>query len=114
LSDFSGTSPADPKATAGFRVMRAVVIGLGVLMVLMFAAVIAGLFVKIKHDTPAVAADAPSVFALPAGARILSLETTSDRLVLRVATPEGEEVDIVDAETGHLVAQIKSAAGGPK
>ena len=98
--------------------MRAVVIGLGVLMVLMFAAVIAGLFIKIKHDTPAPVvacggavpcAPGPAEFRLPPGAKIVSSQTTSDRVVLHVETPSGEEIDIIDTESGRLVGQVKTA-----
>jgi hypothetical protein len=111
LSDVSGTAPADPKAAPSYRVMRVVVIGLGVLMFLMFGAVIAGLFMKIKHDTPAVAAtgDAPAVFTLEPGATIVSEETTADRLIVHVRTVSGDEIDIFDAESGHLVGQVKTA-----
>ncbi len=57
------------------------------------------------------AATAPSVaagFTLPEGAKILSSETQPGRLILRIQTAEGEEINIVDTETGKLVGRIKA------
>ena len=88
--------------------MRIVVIALGILMVVMFGAVIAGLFVKMKHDTPAMS-EGPAQFTLAPGARIVSTETTGDRLILHVHGVSGDEIDIIDTESGHLVGQVKTA-----
>jgi hypothetical protein len=110
LSDNPDMMPANPNAGPSYRVMRVVVIVLGVLMVLMFAAVIAGLFMKVRHDTPPVS-EGPSVFALAPGAHIVSEETSGDRLILHVKTPAGDEIDIVDTESGRLVGQVKSTPG---
>ena len=48
---------------------------------------------------------------LAPGARIVSAETASGRLVLHVATASGGgEIEIVDLTSGRLIAQVKTAA----
>jgi hypothetical protein len=108
LSDNPDMIPANPNAGPSYRVMRVVVIVLGVLMVLMFAAVVAGFFIKMKHDVPAGPGGAPAAFLLAPGARIVSEETSGDRVIIHVKTPGGDEIDIVDTESGRLVGQVKS------
>ena len=47
---------------------------------------------------------------LPAGAKITSIETSGNRVVIGLHTPQGDEVDIFDTDTGRPVARIKAAA----
>ena len=104
----------DPKATTTYRVLKAVVIILGVLIVLAFGALIVGAAMKMAghHGAVAPSVSAQLVSSLPAGARIISLQTSGDRVVVGVHTPDGDEVDIFDSETGKPVARIRSAPGG--
>jgi Family of unknown function (DUF6476) len=107
LSEISGTAPADFKPAPTYRGLRALVIGLGVLMVLAFGAVIAGLFTNIRsHEA---APDRPAVFTLTPGAKIDQMDVQNDRLVLHVRNAAGDEIDIIDTESGRLVGQVKSA-----
>jgi hypothetical protein len=76
------------------------VIGLGALVV-----GLATRFSGRAHETPSVAQ-----FTLAPGMRIVSLEVSGDRLVLQLKSPVGDEIDVIDTETGRLVAKIKSAA----
>lgn len=101
----------DPKATATYRVLKAVVIILGVLIVLAFGALVAGgIMMATKHRHAAAAeAPVPAAAALPAGARVTSVETSGDRVVVAVHTPAGDEIDIFDTADGHLVARIRPA-----
>ena len=46
-------------------------------------------------------------FALPPGAKIVEMQTQQGRLILRLRTQAGDEVDILDTDDGHLVARIK-------
>ena len=46
--------------------------------------------------------------SLPPGARIISAQTDSGRLILRVKTATGEEIDILDLADGRLVSQIRT------
>jgi len=87
--------------------LKAVVIGLGVLIVIALGAVALGIVQKFSHPGPAAPAGAVS-YALPPGARIVEMQVSGNRLVLRVREADGgEEVDIVDTSDGHLIARIK-------
>jgi hypothetical protein len=110
LSDLSGTAPADPKANPSYRVMRMVVIGLGLLMVAMFGLVIAKLVTTMQGHSASEASELPAVFTLRPGAKIVSTDVQNDRLVLHVRNPSGDEIDIIDTESGRLVGQVKTAA----
>jgi hypothetical protein len=102
---------ADPKNTASYRVLRAVVIVLGVLIVIAVGALVVGLATTFGgHGRPARGA-APTTFVLAAGAKIVSMDTQPGRLLLRIRTSGGEEIDIIDIQDGHLVGQVKVAAG---
>ena len=109
----------DPKGSTTYRVMLAVVIILGVLILVAFGALIVGAAMKIAGHHSANTAAAPSIAPaqlsaeLPAGARITSVSTTGNRVVIGVHTREGDEVDIFDADTGRPVARIR-AAQAPK
>ncbi len=117
--------PASAQRTPGQRALMFLVIFLGVLLVAGVAAVVIGLAVELRHPPaarppaaapesaatapePAAAAEAES-WALPAGARIEAMQLSGDRLVLRVATAAGEEVDIVDTANGRLIRRIAAA-----
>jgi len=104
----------DPKAAPTYRALKAVVILLGVLIVAAFGALIIGGAMKLAghRSAPPQAALASD---LPADAKILSLQTTGNRIVVALRTPQGDEIDIFDAETGKPVARIRAvSAGGPK
>jgi len=53
--------------------------------------------------------DAAASVILAPGARILSATTDSGKLVLHVATPQGNEVEIIDLATGKRTGQVKTA-----
>jgi hypothetical protein len=54
------------------------------------------------------AAAPAAAMALPPGAKIISSSTEAGRLVLRLKTPQGEEIRIIDLATGKQVATIKT------
>lgn len=86
--------------------LKAVVIGLGLLIVIALGAVALGIVQKFSHPAPAPAAG--QAFALPQGARIVEMQASGSRLILRVhAADGGDEIDIVDTSDGHLIARIK-------
>ena len=99
----SDISPAAEASSA--RMLKAVVIGLGVLIVIALAFVVVG--IARKFSGSAVPAPGAAVFALPPGARIVEMQSEPNRLILRVRGETGEEIDIVDTDDGHLVARIK-------
>ena len=84
--------------------LKAVVIGLGALIVIALAFVAIGIVSKLGGHGAAAPAGA---FALPPGAKIVEMQSEPTRLILRVHTEQGDEVDILDTEDGHLVAKIK-------
>ncbi len=88
--------------------LRAVVIILGVLIVIAFMALVIGGVMKFRGRStslPVAAANA----TLPPGARIMSVETSGDRVIVALHAPDGDEVDIFDAENGHTIARIRAA-----
>jgi hypothetical protein len=87
--------------------LKAVVIGLGALIVIALGFVALGIVKKFAGSGTAPAPSA-SVFSLAPGAKIVEMQSEPNRLILRVRTQGGaEEIDIVDTEDGRLVARIK-------
>jgi hypothetical protein len=105
----SGTAPAndDPRNSASYRAARALAIGLGILMVLMFIVVVVTLLSRIfGHGGSAPASEAFSIDQLPAGSRITDLKVDSGHLVLRIRTDQGEEIRIIDEGSGRVVSRV--------
>jgi hypothetical protein len=112
VSDASATTE-DPKSQLSYRLARAAVIILGVLLVIALVLLVVGLAFRMTHGR-AENASAPAIYTLAPGARIVSMESQPGRLILRVRSPAGDEVDIVDTESGRLVSQVKTAGPAPK
>ena len=106
-----GAAPVNQELSKGstYRVMLAVVIFLGVLVVVALAAVVAGLFIKMGGHGGS-ASGAAAGYMLPAGATVETMQVSGNRLILRVKTDTGEEIDILDIADGRLVGQVKAAA----
>jgi len=86
--------------------LKAVVIGLGALIVIALGAVALGIVQKFSHPGPRAAADG-TAFALPKGAVIVEMQSQPNRLILRLRSAAGEEIDIVDTSDGHLIARVR-------
>jgi hypothetical protein len=86
--------------------LKAVVIGLGVLIVIALGLVVVGIVRKFSSAGAPTAVQS-AVFSLPPGAVIVEMQSQSNRLILRLHTQTGDEIDIVDTEDGRLVARIK-------
>lgn len=105
------TAPAnsdDPRAAATYRAMKAVVIILGALIVVALIALVVGVGFKLAGRHGGASADGATA-VLPPGAKITAIQTSGNRLILGLHASEGDEVDIVDTDTGRLVARIKAA-----
>ena len=102
--------PLEPQKTTSHRLMLAVVIFLGVLIVIAVCIMVAGLLMKFGGRAQQRATDA-GTFALPPGARIVEMQSQPNRLILHLRTPSGDEIDIVDVSDGHVVSRIKAAGG---
>lgn len=104
---------ADVKKTAAYRVLLAVVIGLGILIVIGLGALAIGLVTRAaapaNTSREAVQTDLPVAYNLPPGAQIVAMQVAGDRLILQVRSNEGDEADILDLQTGKLIGQVKSA-----
>ena len=102
--------PADPKSTLGYRAAKLAVIVLSALIILALVGLVAGAILKLSGRSTHVlgGASGGGTFALPPGAKIQATETQPGRLILHVHSGEGDEIDIVSTEDGHLIAQIKA------
>ena len=96
--------------TPAYKAAKLAVIILSALIILAVIALIAGGIAKLSgggKPKPAAAAG-PSTFSLAEGARIISMDSQPGRLILRIKTATGEEIDILDTSDGHLVGQVKA------
>jgi len=90
--------------------LLAAVILLGVLIVIALGVLVVGLLTRLGGHGASRSDSSPAQFTLAPGARVVSTDVSDDRLVLRLKGNFGDEVDIIDLETGRLVARLRSAA----
>jgi hypothetical protein len=114
LSD-PGTAPllSPSRPTAAYRGLLAAVILLGVLIAIALGVLVIGLVTRFSggHGNTA---RGPAQFTLAAGTRIVSVDVSADRLILRLHGPAGDEIDIIDTQTGRLIAKVRAAAPSPR
>ncbi len=96
-----------PAPTASYRGLLALVIILGVLIVVgLIGLVVAAMMGAGRRGEASTAA--PFVTAVPApGARIESAELQGNRILMRLSGGEGDELVILDANSGRLVGRVK-------
>lgn len=100
----------------GRRAAWTLVIIMTVLFLLALVAVIWGFLRQARilladRSAPAATAAQPgaaAVLTLAPGARIVSVRTEAGKLILQVSAPAGDEVEIIDLQSGKLTGQIKS------
>ncbi len=88
---------------------------LSALIILALIGLVVGAVLKLSGRSTHVLGGGASnggAFVLPAGAKIVGTDTQPGRLILHVTSPQGDEIDIVSTEDGHLIAQVKAAAPG--
>jgi len=91
------------------RLMLAVVIVLGALIVIALGILVVGLITRFSAPKPTPEmVSAGETFALPPGAKVVEMQTQPNRLILHVHAEAGDEIDIIDTEDGHLVSRIKA------
>lgn len=88
------------------RLLKAVVIVLGALIVIALGVLVIGLVFRFSGH--GASSPAGTRYALPSGAKIVEMQTQPNRLILHVRTGAGEEVDIIDTADGHLISQVKA------
>ncbi len=91
------------------KLVLTVVIVLGILILIGLGALVVGVAIKMRGHSGGAAPVAAASLALPAGARIESMDVSGNRLILRLKTDAGEEIDIVDTDDGHVVSRLKAA-----
>lgn len=86
--------------------LKALTIGMGVLIVLG----VAGLAAVVAQRTAGAGALRPAVVvAVPHGARVVETALDGDRLALRLETPDGPRVTVVDLKTGEALSTVELA-----
>lgn len=107
MTDMSDVPAADPKSTDSYRMLRAVVIGLGVLIVIAVVLLVVGLATRLGgHGKGGGTAADASGYTLPAGAKIRSMQVANNRLIMDVEEDGVDRVMIFNTDDGHLVGQI--------
>jgi hypothetical protein len=113
MADSSGSDTAPPspseKSAIAYRSALAAVIFLGALIVIALGVLVVGLVTRFGTGHRATA-PAFAQFTLAPGTRLVSMDVAANRLVLRLRGPAGDEIDVIDIETGGLIAKIHSAA----
>jgi hypothetical protein len=97
------------------RALKLLVVGMGVLLVLGTAALVWAVVYRVNHRPPPMAAARPgtTVIDLPPGARVESSEVAGDRLVLRLAMPDGGgRLLIFDLRSAASIGTIELRPGG--
>lgn len=90
--------------------LKTIVGVMAVLIVAGFGALVGGMVMQTKQRGEA--GFGAAELALPPGARIVETTAHGDRLVLRVALPDGEErLHVVDVNTGKLAGTIAIKRG---
>ncbi len=97
---------ADPRNTTTHRAAKLAVIVLSALIILALVGLVVGMALKFSGHAPGSGPAGSAAFVLPPGAKVLSMQTEPNRLVLQLRTDKGDEIDIVSLEDGHLVARI--------
>jgi hypothetical protein len=99
------------------RVLKVLVVVMGVMLVVGFAALVAVLAGRLSRGGPAISGSRPIAAApldLPAGARIetIGVGVGAERLVLAVVLPDGaRELVIVDIASGRRLGSIPLRTG---
>jgi hypothetical protein len=93
------------------RALKIVVVVMGVMLVVGFAALIAVVAGRVSGSgagAPAQHPFAPTAIDIPRGARIEAMTTAPNRLILELALPDGErQLLVVDLMTGARLGTIE-------
>ena len=110
----SDTPPIPENQTATYKAAKLAVIILSTLIILALIALVAGFIFKLGGKSSGAASTSSSVFQLPPDGEIIEMQTQPGRLILRVRSGAGEEIDIIDTQDGRLVSQIKARVDVPR
>jgi hypothetical protein len=104
--------PVPENQTPAYKAAKLAVIILSALIVLAVVALVVGGITHAGRKTPY--RGATTTFQLPAGARIVDMQSQPGRLILRVRDAGGEEIDLLDTQDGHLVGQVRTTTADDK
>jgi hypothetical protein len=98
------------------RALKALVIFMGVLLVGGLVALIIAIAVRFSEPQPTTTTPRPgfgtATVSLPTGARILSVQTVGNRLIVQVALPDSSQrLVVVDPGSGTVVGTIELRPG---
>ena len=92
------------------RALNLLVVVMGVLIVIGFAALIAGIAGKMSRDRPGASVERPfgaTAIDIPPAARIEAMTASPNRLILELALPGGDrQLLVVDLATGARLGTI--------
>jgi hypothetical protein len=105
------------------RLLKAFVIGMGLLIVVGGALLVWGLAHQWNRSTAQAAATpttaetdtgyASADIPAPSGMSLAQMATTGDRLLLRFSGPQGERIIVVDPRTGRITGNIAVTPAAP-
>jgi hypothetical protein len=102
----------DPTKTTAYRVAKAAVIILGILIAIAFVALIVGFIYRLTHNSnaPQAMEGTPLMYQLKTGAKIVDMKADAGHVILRIRTDQGEEIEIIDDASGRVVTRIVAPA----
>lgn len=97
------------------RALKILVIVMGVMIVVGFAVLVAGIASKMSRERTGAGTErpfAPTSIEIPRGARIEAMTTAPNRLILELALPGGDrQLLVLDLVTGARLGTIELRAG---
>lgn len=88
------------------QALKALVIGMGVLIVIGVTVIVVTVFNRIQDRDGAAAAPERLEVAIPEGATLLEVVPNGQRLVLRLETPDGPQVMVVNLRSGAVESTL--------
>ena len=93
------------------RALKILVVVMGIMLVVGFAALIIAIAGRVSHRRPEAAANHPlatTPIEIPRGARVEAMTAASDRLILDLVLPDGDrELVLIDLATGARLGTIE-------
>lgn len=98
-------APAGPQNTLAYRGAKYAVIVLSALIILALVGLVVGVAMKLSGHLPP-SSGTGQTFVLPPGAKIVTTDVQPGRIVLHIRSPQGDEIDIIETDTGRLISRI--------
>ena len=84
------------------QALKALVIGMGMLIVIGVTVIVVTVFNRTQDRARDVEAPERLDVAIPAGAKLLEIVPNGQRLVLRLETPDGDQIMVVNLRSGAV------------